>query len=54
MRPKSIFVLKGVEGIGSILQDEVGVPVEAFVTIISLTHIATVRLSIIHIAVIWT
>lgn len=53
MRAKSIFILEGVEGIGSILQDEVRVPVEALRTIHRLAHVAAVRLSIIHKAVVW-
>lgn len=53
MRTKSIVVLEGVEGIGSILQDEVRVPVEALKTILRLAHVAAVRLSIVHEAVVW-
>lgn len=50
---QSISILKGGEGIGASVQDEVRVPVETFMTIMCLTHAATIRLSIIHEAVIW-
>lgn len=53
VRAKSVFILKRVEGIGSLFQDKVGVPVEALVAIIGLTHIPTVSLPITHVAVIW-
>lgn len=53
MRAKSIFILEGVEGIDSILQDEVRVPVEALKTVLRLAHVAAVRLSIIHKTVVW-
>lgn len=53
MRAKSIFILEGVKGINSILQDEVRVPVEALMTILRLAHVAVVRLSIIQEAVVW-
>lgn len=42
MRAKSITVLERVEWISSALQDEVRVPVEAFMAVISFTHIAAV------------
>lgn len=54
MRSESIFVLKGFEGIDAVGQDEVGVPVQAVVAIVRLTHIPTIRLPIIQVAVIWT
>lgn len=52
MRAKSIFILEGVEGVDSVLQDEVRVPVEAPKTILRLAHVAAIRLSIIHKAVV--
>ncbi|TNN61312.1 hypothetical protein EYF80_028439 [Liparis tanakae] len=43
VRAESIFVLKRVEGISSVLKNEVRVPVEAFMEVICFTHIAAKR-----------